>query len=100
MNAPAPPALLPALERLDAMLALALAFSQSGRRLDLDGLDAEVTALCAAILTLPVPHRRTFGMALQGLQARILALQASLASMEPEPEERPCRLSPASAGAC
>lgn len=84
MNASALPALLPAIERLDAMLALALAFSQSGRRLDLDGLDAEITALCAAILTVPASHRLAFGVALQGLQARILALQASLLPTEAE----------------
>jgi len=58
------------------MLALALAFLQTGRRLDLEGLDAEITALCAAILSLPHEQRGDFGGALQGLRARVLALQA------------------------
>ncbi|MDJ0389616.1 hypothetical protein QMO56_15985 [Roseomonas sp. E05] len=80
MDAPALPALLAAIERLDAMLALALAFAQAGRRLDLEGLDAEITALCAAILTLPREQRGAFGGALMGLQARILALQAGTMS--------------------
>ncbi|MXP63997.1 hypothetical protein E0493_11640 [Roseomonas sp. M0104] len=76
MDSPALPVLLSAVERLDGMLALAHAFVQAGRRLDLDGLDAEITALCAAILALPREQRGVFGGALHGLQARILALQA------------------------
>jgi len=78
MPQPSSPALYGALESLDATLALALALRQAGRSIDLEGLDAEVTALCAAVLSLPTRQRQDFGLGLRGLQARIGALQASL----------------------
>lgn len=78
MPQPPLPALSGAIDRLDATLALALALRQSGRSIDLEGLDAEVTTICAAVLSLPPIQRRKLGVGLLGLQARIGALQASL----------------------
>jgi len=77
---PQPPSPAPsgAIERLDATLTLALALRQAGRSIDLEGLDAEVTTLCAAVLSLPPRQRRAFSLGLRGLQARIGALQANL----------------------
>lgn len=45
--------LLAAIEAMDATLAVAEALAAEGRRIDLDGLEAEVERLCTACLVAP-----------------------------------------------
>lgn len=72
----APPALLAAIESLETTLQLTEALAASGRRVDLGGLDAEITALCAAVLGLPAPQRPEAGLGLRRLERRVARLQA------------------------
>ncbi|MFC4165925.1 hypothetical protein [Teichococcus aestuarii] len=75
MSATALPALLAALDSLETTLKLAEALATGGRSIDLEGLDAEVTALCAAALSLPAAEQAEAGWALRRLHGRVERLQ-------------------------
>lgn len=75
MSATALPALLAALESLETTLKLAEALAAGGRVIDLEGLDVEVTALCAASLSLPAAEQAEAGLALRRLRGRVERLQ-------------------------
>lgn len=68
-----------AIESMRGTLALARALVESGRRIDLTGLDAGTAALCAAIGMLPVEHARPMLPALVALLAEVDGLGAALA---------------------
>ncbi|PHK96990.1 hypothetical protein CR162_01070 [Pseudoroseomonas rhizosphaerae] len=72
------PALMAALESTEATLTLAEALASGGRAVDLEGLDAEITALCAATLSLPAARQDEARLALRRLLARVERLQRLL----------------------
>ena len=72
------PAILASIDRMDTTLALATALANSGRTLDLDGLEAEMTRLCGAVLMLPAEDGRALRPAMAGLLARLEGLSAVL----------------------
>ncbi|MCB4823700.1 hypothetical protein [Roseicella aerolata] len=59
-------------------LLLARALVESGRQIDLTGLDAGAAALCAAIATLPPESARPLRPALLELLAQVEGLGAAL----------------------
>lgn len=67
-----------AAEGVRTVLRLARGMAQSGRRVDLDGLDGMVGRLCARCLDLPPEDGRRMGLVLAELLAEIDALGASL----------------------
>lgn len=82
----------PALAAIDAMhgtLAVARALVQSGRRVDLEGLDTGAAVLCAAIDMLPPEEARPLRPHLVALVAALDELGAALdppAASRPPPE--------------
>ncbi len=72
------PAILASIDQMDTTLAVATALANSGRTLDLDGLEAEMTRLCGAVLMLPAPEGRALRPAMAGLLARLESLSATL----------------------
>lgn len=78
MTAQPHPAILASIEQMDSTLALATALADSGRCLDLEGLEAEMTRLCGAVLMLPAEEGRTLRPAMAGLLARLEGLSAVL----------------------
>lgn len=75
MSATSLPALMAALESTEATLKLAEALAGGGRCVDLEGLDAEITALCAAALSLPTGQQARARLALRRLRGRVERLQ-------------------------
>lgn len=69
---------LAAIESLRAMLRITGALLQSGRRVDLAGLDAEAARLCAAIGLLPREEARPLRPALEALLRDLDRLAAAL----------------------
>lgn len=89
---PAPPLPFPSLDdaapldaaaamaaQVAATLQVAAALAQSGRRLDLEGLDRMVGQLCARTLDLPPAQGRQLRPRLISLQAELDALEGLLA---------------------
>jgi hypothetical protein len=68
---------------LTGTLALARALVESGRRIDLTGLDSQVGLLCARALDLDPAEGRAVRVALIGLRAELDALAASLSRPPP-----------------
>ncbi|MGC8475935.1 MAG: hypothetical protein ACP5NP_06250 [Acetobacteraceae bacterium] len=68
---------------LAGTLALARALAESGRRIDLAGLDSQVGLLCARALDLAPEEGRAVRVALIGLRAELDALAASLSRPPP-----------------
>jgi hypothetical protein len=75
-RSPASP--LAAIESMHGTLVLARAFVESGRRIDLAGLDAAATALCAAVAMLPPADARALRPALVALLEEVDGLRAAL----------------------
>jgi hypothetical protein len=76
---PAHPALA-AVEALTATLQLARALQDSGRPIDLAGLDAQAASLCTAVALLPAAVARPLRPALEALAREVDALSTALAS--------------------
>ena len=71
MAVPDPAPSRAAIESMRGTLALARALVESGRQVDLTGLDAGTAALCAAISMLPVEAARPMLPALVALLAEV-----------------------------
>lgn len=71
---------LAAIEALHATLLMARALLESGRRIDLAGLDAQAASLCTAVALLPVATARPLRPALEALAREVDGLTAALAS--------------------
>lgn len=67
-----------AIESMRGTLAVARALVESGRQVDLTGLDAGAAALCAAISMLPVEAARPMVPSLVALLAEVDGLGAAL----------------------
>jgi hypothetical protein len=74
-----PDALSAALEAMSATLALACGLVAAGRRVDLQGLDSEVAAICDAALALPPDEARLLRPRLIAMCAQVDELAAALA---------------------
>jgi hypothetical protein len=68
---------------LTSTLGVARALAESGRRIDLSGLDSQVGLLCARMLNLEPDEGRTARVALIRLRAELDALAAVLARPPP-----------------
>jgi hypothetical protein len=73
-----PDALAAALEAMSATLALAHGLVTAGRRVDLQGLDGEMGAICDATLALPPEETRRLRPRLIAMRAQIDELAAAL----------------------
>ncbi|MDQ1079007.1 hypothetical protein QE401_001533 [Pseudoroseomonas cervicalis] len=71
-------AVLATAESLRTTLSLARALAQSGRRVDLAGLEQDIAPLCAAALALPPACGREARQALYALRAELESLLALL----------------------
>jgi hypothetical protein len=71
-------AILASIEQMDCTLAVAIALAESGRNLDLHGLEGEMTRLCGAVLMLPAAEGQALRPAMAGLLARLQGLSAAL----------------------
>ncbi|MBO1073833.1 hypothetical protein [Roseomonas marmotae] len=71
-------AVLASIDRMDSTLAVAIALADSGRTLDLGGLEEEMTRLCGAALMLPTAEGQALRPAMAGLLARLERLSAAL----------------------
>jgi len=69
---------LAVIESLRAVLRIAIALVDSGRQVDLAGLEVEVTRLCAAVSLLPVQEAETLRGALEALLSDVDRLAAAL----------------------
>lgn len=69
-----------AIAALDGTLALARALVEAGRSIDLEGLERDAAALCAAVMALEAPAARGLRPALEGLRRQLDGLAASLAA--------------------
>jgi hypothetical protein len=74
-----PDALPAALEAMSATLALAHGLVAAGRRVDLQGLDGEMGAICEAALELPAEEARLLRPRLIAIRAQIDELATALA---------------------
>lgn len=80
-EAPSPAdAVQAAIAAMDGTLALARAFVEAGRQVDLAGLEAEAAALCAALMALDPDAARGMRPALLGLRRQLDGLAGSLAA--------------------
>ena len=79
MASPDPATTLATIDTLRGTLALARALVESGRRVDLTGLDTGTAAVCAAIEMLPPDLARQLRPALVGLLAEVDGLGVALA---------------------
>lgn len=77
-SAPSPAPTLAAIEEMRGTLAVARALVESGRQIDLEGLDAGCTVICAAIAMLPAEAARPLRPALLSLLAEVDGLGAAL----------------------
>jgi hypothetical protein len=78
MTSPQTPAMLASIEAMDSTLTVATALATAGRWLDLDGLEAEMTRLCSAVLMMPAEDGKALRPAMMGLRARLEALSVAL----------------------
>jgi hypothetical protein len=69
-----------AIATLDGTLAMARALVEAGRRIDLDGLENDAAALCAALMLLSPEAARELRPALIGLRRQVDELAISLAA--------------------
>lgn len=67
-----------AIEAMLGTVAVARALVGAGRRVDLEGLDGEIGALCAAAVALPVEDGRMLRPAVQALLESLEGLAAAL----------------------
>lgn len=74
-----PDALADAIEAMSATLALAHGLVAAGRRVDLQGLDGEIGAICDATLALTAEEARLFRPRLIAMRAQIDELAVALA---------------------
>ncbi|MGK7868698.1 hypothetical protein [Falsiroseomonas sp. E2-1-a20] len=68
-----------AIEAMGGTVLMARALVESGRRVDLEGLDRDATALCAAVLGLAGDQGRLLRPALEGLLRQVDGLLAEVA---------------------
>jgi hypothetical protein len=69
-----------AIATLDGTLAIARALVEAGRRIELDGLENDAAALCAALMLLSPEAARELRPALIGLRRQVDELASSLAA--------------------
>jgi hypothetical protein len=67
-----------AIAALDGTLVVARALLETGRRIDLDGLEREAVALCAAVMALDVREARSLRPAIEALRHQIDCLAATM----------------------
>jgi hypothetical protein len=67
------------IESMSGMLAVARGLVEGWRRIDLEGLDRDTAAICAATLALSEDEGRTVRPALEGLLRQVDALAADIA---------------------
>jgi hypothetical protein len=72
-------AVLAAIEAMGGTIAVARALVEGGRRVDLQGLDRDAAALCAAVMTLDRDAAKTLRPALESLLRQVDGLTAQLA---------------------
>jgi hypothetical protein len=68
-----------AIEAMGGTVLMARALLGAGRRIDLEGLDRDATALCAAVLALAAEQGRLLRPALEGLLRQVDDLAAEVA---------------------
>jgi hypothetical protein len=68
-----------AIEAFAGTIALARALIEGGRQLDLEGLDRDATALCAAVMALEREAARALRPALEALLRQVDGLAAEMA---------------------
>jgi hypothetical protein len=68
-----------AIEALGGTVAIARALVEGGRRIDLEGLDRDATALCAAVMTLERDSARALRPSLEALLRQVDGLTAEVA---------------------
>ncbi len=68
-----------AIEALGGTVTVARALVEGGRRVDLEGLDRDATALCAALMTLDAEDARTLRPLLEGLLRQVDGLTMEVA---------------------
>jgi hypothetical protein len=78
MTPPQQQAVLARIDQMDSTLAVATALADSGRALDLRGLEEDMTRLCGAVLMLPAADGQALRPAMAGLLARLEGLSAAL----------------------
>lgn len=78
-------AVMAAIDSMNGTVAIARALAESGRRIDLTGLDREVTQLCAAVMALEMPGARALRPALQALLGEVNALHNTLSELDAAP---------------
>ncbi|MBE9606381.1 hypothetical protein IAI18_16075 [Acetobacteraceae bacterium H6797] len=71
-------AIMAAIDSMNGTVAIARALAESGRRIDLTGLDREVAQICAASVALGQAEGRALRPALEGLLHEITALREAL----------------------
>jgi hypothetical protein len=71
-------AILASIDQMDSTLAVATALAESGRSLDLQGLEEQMTRLCGAVLMLPAAEGQALRPAMAGLLVRLEGLSAAL----------------------
>jgi hypothetical protein len=71
-------AILASIDQMDSTLAVATALAESGRSLDLQGLEEQMTRLCGAVLMLPTAEGQALRPAMAGLLVRLEGLSAAL----------------------
>jgi hypothetical protein len=67
-----------AIAALDGTLVVARALAEAGRRIDLDGLDRDAVALCAAVMVLDVREARCLRPAMEALRHHVDSLAATM----------------------
>jgi hypothetical protein len=71
-------AVLAAIDHMGGTLAVARALAESGRRIDLAGLDRDIAALCVALMALDEGQARPMRGALEALVRELDALVVAL----------------------
>ena len=69
-----------AVEAMAGTMAVALALVSAGRRVNLEGLDGEIGAICAAAVALPIEEGQALRPAVESLLESVEALAAALRS--------------------
>lgn len=67
-----------AIATLAATLAVARALAEAGRRIDLDGLEGEAVAICAALMALDAAEARGLRPAIEALRRDVDSLAATM----------------------
>lgn len=79
LSGPSPAvAVAAAIAALDGTLVVARALVESGRRIDLGGLERDAVALCAAVLVLDVAEARRLRPAIEALRLQVDSLAAAM----------------------